>query len=161
VSCKDRARTPASAIPTSTADADVLVGDCHTVLPTLPSASVDLVVTDPPYNIDLKYHDNYNDSQEDNAFLDMLGTALRQTYRVLKPAGSLFLFMGANLQAETLVLLKKIGFAAALGVPAMHHLPRHDRHPSSHRGRGREGEADETHTHHRQALRRARGASVG
>jgi hypothetical protein len=42
-----------------------------------------------------------------------------------------------------------------------HHLTRRDRHPSGHRGRGREGEADETHARHRHALRRARGASGG
>src|SRR5262249_38668074 len=39
-----------------------------------------------------------------------LAEALRGCYQVLKPTGSLWVFMGSWLQAETLVLLKKLGF---------------------------------------------------
>jgi site-specific DNA-methyltransferase (adenine-specific) len=69
-----------------------------------------LAVTDPPYNIGLTYHDQYNDRQQTDQFLGSLEVALREVYRVLKPTGSLFVFMGTWLQAETLVLLKRIGF---------------------------------------------------
>lgn len=39
-------------------------GDCGAILPTLPDASVHLVVTSPPYNVGLVY-DGYDDRRED------------------------------------------------------------------------------------------------
>jgi site-specific DNA-methyltransferase (adenine-specific) len=87
------------------------VGDCREELKRLADGSVDLVVTDPPYNIGLDYHEGYDDGQPEDAFLAMLEGAMGQCLRVLKPGGGLFLFMGANLQAEALVLLKRLGFA--------------------------------------------------
>jgi DNA polymerase I-like protein with 3'-5' exonuclease and polymerase domains/DNA modification methylase len=89
---------------------EVRVGDCREVLATLPDGSADLAVTDPPYGIGLHYHDQYDDDQPAAEFLGLLEGALRQVYRVLKRAGSLFLFMGPKYQAEALVLLKHIGF---------------------------------------------------
>jgi site-specific DNA-methyltransferase (adenine-specific) len=89
---------------------EIHLGDCRAVLAGLPAESVNLGLTDPPYNIGLKYHEQYDDNQETGAFLGMLEEALREVHRVLTRDGSLFLFMGTWLQAETLVLLKKIGF---------------------------------------------------
>jgi site-specific DNA-methyltransferase (adenine-specific) len=89
---------------------ELFVGDCRTVLSDLPAESVDLAVTDPPYNIGVPYHADYDDNQDTQAFLGLLEQAVRQVHRVLKPTGALFLFMGSWLQAETLVLLKKAGF---------------------------------------------------
>jgi DNA modification methylase len=90
--------------------AEIHVGDCRRILPTLPAESFDLAVSDPPYNIGLTYHEEYDDGQETEVFLGMLEESVREVHRVLKPSGSLFLFMGAWLQAEALVLLKKVGF---------------------------------------------------
>jgi site-specific DNA-methyltransferase (adenine-specific) len=90
--------------------AELYVGDCREVLPALPDGGVDLIVTDPPYNIGLAYHDRYDDAQDAGAFLAMLEVALRQCLRVLRPDGSFFLFMGPDRQAEALVLLKRLGF---------------------------------------------------
>jgi site-specific DNA-methyltransferase (adenine-specific) len=90
---------------------EVLTGDCRKVMANFVAGSIDACVTDPPFNIGVHYHDQYNDKQRDEVFLkETLEPALVQIRRVLKPSGSLFLFMGSNLQAEALVLLKKIGF---------------------------------------------------
>jgi site-specific DNA-methyltransferase (adenine-specific) len=88
----------------------VLVGDCRQILPGMPDGSAHLAVTDPPYNIGLRYHAHYDDCQPDSEYLAMLEDALRQTHRVLRPDGTLFLYMGTWLQAEVLMLLKRIGF---------------------------------------------------
>jgi site-specific DNA-methyltransferase (adenine-specific) len=90
---------------------EVLIGDCRKLLPDFVAGGIDACVTDPPYNIGVHYHAHYNDNQRDEVFLkELIEPALRQIHRVLKPSGSLFLFMGTDLQAEVLVLLKKIGF---------------------------------------------------
>jgi site-specific DNA-methyltransferase (adenine-specific) len=90
---------------------EVLVGDCRKVMAGFVAGGIDLCVTDPPFNIGVDYHEKYNDRQRDDVFLkETLEPALLQVRRVLKASGSLFLFMGSDLQAETLVQLKKVGF---------------------------------------------------
>jgi site-specific DNA-methyltransferase (adenine-specific) len=89
---------------------ELYTGDCRRLLPAFQAETVDLAVTDPPYNIGLNYHEKYNDRQKIDAFLGLLEEAFRGVYRALKPDGSFFVFMGTWLQAETLVLLKRIGF---------------------------------------------------
>ena len=65
-------------------------GDCLDVLPTLEPASVDVVVTSPPYNLGIGYS-RYGDRRNEGEYLDWMvqvATALR---RVLRPDGSVFL----------------------------------------------------------------------
>jgi adenine-specific DNA-methyltransferase len=66
-------------------------GDCREVLATLPDASVDLIVTDPPY---FKVKDDWWDRQWDKPeeFAAWMGTLCDQWQRVLKPNGSLYVF---------------------------------------------------------------------
>jgi site-specific DNA-methyltransferase (adenine-specific) len=102
---------PAPAFALDDPRTELYHGDCRQVLATQLSASADACITDPPYNIGLTYNGDYDDGQADDVFLRVtLEPALRQVYRVLKPTGCLFLFMGVRLQAETLVLCKQLGF---------------------------------------------------
>src|SRR5262245_54047906 len=82
----------------------LIVGDCRQILPGMPDGSAHLAVTDPPFNIGLTYHDRYDDSQPDGQFLGLMEQSMREVYRVLRPDGSLFLFMGPKYQAQVLVL---------------------------------------------------------
>jgi site-specific DNA-methyltransferase (adenine-specific) len=74
----------------------IWTGDCLTILPTLPEASVDVVVTSPPYNLDLGYG-AYEDTRTETNYLAWMvdvSTALR---RVMKPSSSFFLnISGSN-----------------------------------------------------------------
>jgi site-specific DNA-methyltransferase (adenine-specific) len=87
----------------------LLTGDSRDVLPTLPAGVADLVVTDPPFNIGYSYP-GYDDSRPDAEYLAMLEDVFRKVGRVLNPAGSLFVAIGAKYQAEVCVLLKRLGF---------------------------------------------------
>jgi len=62
---------------------DIVCGDCLDILPNIQSNSVDAVLTDPPYNIGLKY-DKYSDSQKNEIFWDMIKTVYTELFRVLK-----------------------------------------------------------------------------
>ncbi len=68
----------------------LICGDCLEVLPNLDVASVDVIVTSPPYNIGLGY-EAYDDRLDEAAYLNWMvdvATALR---RVMQPGASFFL----------------------------------------------------------------------
>jgi hypothetical protein len=90
--------------------ANVIIGDCRKELLRLAIESIDLIATDPPYRIGQNYGSHYDDGQSEAAFLAMLEEAMARCRRALKPSGSLFVVMGANLQAEVLMMLKRLGF---------------------------------------------------
>jgi site-specific DNA-methyltransferase (adenine-specific) len=60
----------------------------------LPAASIDLVVTSPPYNIGVRYG-KFSDRQDRASYLRWCGEWSAQIRRVLRPTGSFFLNIGA------------------------------------------------------------------
>ena len=59
----------------------------------LEDESVDLIIADPPYNLGKNYGNN-RDRQEFNDYLDFSRQWLEHSFRVLKPTGTLYVFMG-------------------------------------------------------------------
>ncbi len=72
----------------------VRVVDCLELLKSLPSDSVQLVVCDPPYNINLAAWDRFDD------YLAWASAWLAECERVLAPTGNLALFGGLQYQGE-------------------------------------------------------------
>jgi DNA modification methylase len=70
----------------------IIHGDCVNVLPTLPSASVNFILTDPPYLVSYKPRDGRAVAGDDNAA--WLKPAFAQMHRVLKADGFCFSFYG-------------------------------------------------------------------
>jgi site-specific DNA-methyltransferase (adenine-specific) len=68
--------------------------DCITGMSRLVDASVDLVVTSPPYNLGISYG-KYSDRQDRRSYLGWCREWARQVRRVLKSNGSFFLNIGA------------------------------------------------------------------
>lgn len=68
----------------------LLCGDCLKILPTLDPASVDVVVTSPPYNIGLGYS-TYDDRKAEGAYLDWMVAVAGALRRVMRPDASFFL----------------------------------------------------------------------
>lgn len=64
-------------------------GDCHDLLPTFTPESVDLVITDPPYNLK-KAYTSYSDDLQKQDYIKWCNEWLYQLFRLLKPTGSLF-----------------------------------------------------------------------
>lgn len=71
----------------------VFSGDALEHLKNLPAHSVDLVIADPPYNLKKDYG-NDSDDQSFDDYLDFTKKWLREVDRVLKPTGSIYVFMG-------------------------------------------------------------------
>src|SRR5262245_32443 len=72
----------------------VAVGDCLESLRKLPDQSIQLVVCDPPYNINVAAWDDLEH------YVDWAGKWLREVERVLQPSGNLVLFGGLQYQGE-------------------------------------------------------------
>ncbi|ELY4662238.1 site-specific DNA-methyltransferase [Cronobacter muytjensii] len=86
--------------------AQLVNDDALQFVKTLPDDSVDLIVTDPPY---FKVKPNGWDNQwkGDEDYLRWLGMCLAEFWRVLKPAGSIYLFCGHRLAADTEIMMRE------------------------------------------------------
>ena len=69
--------------------------DCLKGVPQLDPASVDIIVTSPPYNIGKKYR-SYNDIRPRNDYLDWLEQVAKECKTRLKANGSFFLNIGGK-----------------------------------------------------------------
>jgi site-specific DNA-methyltransferase (adenine-specific)/modification methylase len=86
--------------------------DCLEYLKSLPDNSVDLVVTDPPYNISQKVDINYKDLKIVKNFGDWAfgfdpEPFLAEVKRVLKPNGQIFVFCGTEQIPQYMTIFKK------------------------------------------------------
>lgn len=75
-------------------DFQLLNEDCVAAMSRLDEASVDLIVTSPPYNLGIAYS-RYSDRQERGSYIEWFSGWATAARRVLKPDGSLFLNIGA------------------------------------------------------------------
>ena len=73
----------------------VVRGDCLIELQAMETASVDVIVTSPPYNIGVDYH-QHDDRQPRAVYLTGLFARVAELHRVLKPAGSFFFNIGTG-----------------------------------------------------------------
>jgi site-specific DNA-methyltransferase (adenine-specific) len=73
----------------------VVTGDCLPVMQAMAAASIDVVCTSPPYNINVAYN-SHNDRQPRETYLAWLGERFAEIHRVMKPAGSFFLNIGTG-----------------------------------------------------------------
>lgn len=72
---------------------EVICGDAIDQMRLLESESIDLVVTDPPYNLKKDYGST-KDSLSFDDYIQFSREWLHEAYRVLKPHGSIYVFMG-------------------------------------------------------------------
>jgi len=69
----------------------IINGDCTQELKKLKAESVDLIITDPPFNIGKKYN-SYADNKSKEDYIKWCENWLSECIRVLKNGGSLYLF---------------------------------------------------------------------
>lgn len=76
-------------------------GDCLELMKDIPDGSVDLVLTDPPYNIGKsKEWDTWKTKSE---YVDFMGKVFLQAQRVLKPNGTMYFFHNDIVQISMLM----------------------------------------------------------
>lgn len=66
----------------------IIVGDAENVLSDIPSNSIDIVLTSPPYNFGHSYaNDTTQDTKEWNEYFKKLFVVWKECYRIIKPGG--------------------------------------------------------------------------
>jgi site-specific DNA-methyltransferase (adenine-specific) len=86
----------------------VILGDCQQVLRQLPAASVDMVLTDPPYLVRYTDRGGRSIANDDNS--RWIFPAFAELYRVMKPDSYCVSFYGWSKLARFLTAWQAIGF---------------------------------------------------
>lgn len=73
----------------------ILQGDAIELFKEVESNSIDLIIADPPYNLGKDYGNNH-DLKDFEDYLNFSSMWLNQAYRVLKPNGTIYVFMGVR-----------------------------------------------------------------
>ena len=76
-------------------DIKIICGDALDLLKSIPDDTVDLIVTDPPYNLGKDYGNNH-DLKGFSEYIEFTRQWLTEANRVLKPNGTIYTFMGVR-----------------------------------------------------------------
>lgn len=98
----------------------IINGDCIEVMKSLPEGCIDLVVTSPPYNANIKY-DVYDDGLSMDDYWNFTTDWLKQAFRVLKDDGRIAVNVPIEMNvqerggrilfnAEFWMMMKQVGF---------------------------------------------------
>ena len=74
---------------------DIIQGDALLELQKIKNNSVELIITDPPYNLGKDYGNNI-DLKEFEEYLEFSEKWIKECIRVLKPHGTIYIFMGVR-----------------------------------------------------------------
>jgi len=83
--------------------------DCLEGMKYIDSNSIDLIWTDPPYNIGLEYNE-YDDTKGDTDYYKWCSDWIKESHRILKPEGSIYIKMHRAKVFRIGVILEEIGF---------------------------------------------------
>lgn len=98
----------------------VINGDCIEVMGEMPEGSIDLIVTSPPYGVNIAY-DTHDDDMEINQYLEFTRNWMTEAYKVLKDDGRIAINIPYEINrqekggriflvSEVYQVMKQIGF---------------------------------------------------
>ncbi len=98
----------------------VINGDCIKVMGEIPEGSIDLIVTSPPYGVNIAY-DTHDDDMEINQYLEFTRNWMTEAYKVLKDDGRIAINIPYEINrqekggriflvSEVYQVMKQIGF---------------------------------------------------
>lgn len=85
---------------------EIIQGDAIKEMAKINSNSVDLIIADPPYNLNKDYG-NGTDSKSFDEYIEFTKSWTREATRILKPTGSLYVFMGFRFISYLYQILEK------------------------------------------------------
>lgn len=89
---------------------EIKLGDSIEVFKEIESSSIDLIVADPPYNLGKDYGNNH-DLKGFDEYIKFSRDWLKESHRVLKDSGSIYIFMGVRFISYLYDILdRELGF---------------------------------------------------
>ena len=85
---------------------EIIHGNSLNYLKSVESNSVDLIIADPPYNLNKNYGNN-SDSQTFDEYIDFTKKWISESKRILKPNGTIYVFMGFRFISYLYQILEK------------------------------------------------------
>jgi len=100
---------------------NIYCGDALQLMKDIPSETIDLIVTDPPFAIDFKARrNNYNRTQDrvlegyneipKDKYYEFTVTWMKEAYRILKRTGGMYVFSGWTNLKDILNAIDEVGF---------------------------------------------------
>ena len=83
-----------------------VTGNCVEIMSSFPEDNIDLIITDPPYNVGLNYGPFYHDRKKREDFFRDCHLWLKQCARILKKTGSLYLISYPEINARLLPFIE-------------------------------------------------------
>lgn len=83
----------------------LICGNAIVELSKLPNQCIDLIVADPPYNLGKDYGNNH-DLKAWNEYETFTRTWLKEAVRILKPTGSIYVFMGVRFISKLFLIME-------------------------------------------------------
>ena len=81
-------------------------GDSLKILKKIPRNSIDLIITDPPYNVGLDYGQYYKDRKDRSAYFEECKIWLKECARILSNTGSFYLISYPEINARLLPFIE-------------------------------------------------------
>ena len=85
---------------------EVIEGNSLDILKTLESNSIDVIIADPPYNLGKDYGNN-KDNRTFDDYLEFTKCWVKESHRVLKNTGTIYVFMGVRFISYLFMILER------------------------------------------------------
>lgn len=97
-----------------------LCGDCCKIIPTLPDNYIDMVITAPPYDINLEDHGQYHSPKDHKKFIAWLRRIFNKIYPKMKKGGRIAIVMGDGANGRLPTHADIIKFMSSKPNPFLH-----------------------------------------
>ncbi len=85
-----------------------ILGDSLEIIKSIPSNSISLILTDPPYHSTKKKNiTGDTDFNSDKEFIDWIGSYAEEWHRILRPNGSIYMFCSSQMSSHLEVMLSQ------------------------------------------------------
>ncbi|MDR0526305.1 MAG: hypothetical protein LBG79_00590, partial [Spirochaetaceae bacterium] len=85
---------------------EIIEDDALNYLQKIATASIDVVIADPPYNLGKDYGNN-TDMRTFDEYMEFSRKWIKEAYRILKKSGTIYIFMGVRFISYLYTILEK------------------------------------------------------
>ena len=81
-------------------------GDCLNLMSDIPKKSIDLIITDPPYNRNINYGNTFKDKMKEEEYTKYINDRIEKSIELLNSSGSMYIITYPELVVYIFIMLK-------------------------------------------------------